>query len=290
MSSHVVVQVSDTHLSRSHAYFQDNWLAFVDEIEALGPDLVVHSGDLAFNAPDVDDDLAFAREQMDRLGCPWVAIPGNHDVGEPGENPRLGQPIDAERLASWSRHFGEDRFCKDIGEWRLVGIDSELLGSGLENEEAQWAFLDEALTTERPLGLFLHKPLFLGDASDAQPRGSCVHPEPRAQLLARLAAGGVRFVASGHLHGYHHSIHEGMDIVWSPGTAFVDPARRWPVPVRNRAGYLQWRFEGETFTHRFVEPALFANIDLTNWTRESGTTITLPPRPLVRNGPTRARP
>ena len=51
MSSYTVVQVSDTHLSRTHGYFYDNWLAFLAEMEALTPDLVLHCGDLRFNAP-----------------------------------------------------------------------------------------------------------------------------------------------------------------------------------------------------------------------------------------------
>ena len=50
MSSYTVVQVSDTHLSRTHGYFYDNWLAFLAEMEALTPDLVLHCGGLSFNA------------------------------------------------------------------------------------------------------------------------------------------------------------------------------------------------------------------------------------------------
>ena len=57
MSSHSVVQVSDTHLSPTHGYFYDNWLVFLEEMDALGPDLVLHTGDLCFNAPDEPEDL-----------------------------------------------------------------------------------------------------------------------------------------------------------------------------------------------------------------------------------------
>lgn len=285
MSSHSVVQVSDTHLSPTHGYFYDNWLVFLEEMDALGPDLVLHTGDLCFNAPDVPEDLVFARAQMDRLRCDWLALPGNHDIGEPGERPRLGQSVNAKRLGRWDRSFGKDHFCRDLGEWRLVGIDSELLGSGLSEERTQEDFLERTLEEAggRPVGLFLHKTLFLTDPGNAEPEGVCVPPEPRARLLHCLKDAGVRFVACGHLHGYHRSKLGAMEIVWCPTTAFIDPHKTWPVEVSNRVGYLEWRFEDEDHSHRFVEPSRLANIDLTNWTRAHGTTTNLPPRPLDRS-------
>ena len=83
----VVLQVSDTHLSATHAYFTDNWQVFVDEVRALGPDLVINTGDFSFNGPAVVEDLAFSHAEAELLGVPYLAVPGNHDVGEPGDNP-----------------------------------------------------------------------------------------------------------------------------------------------------------------------------------------------------------
>ncbi len=105
-------------------------------------------------------------------------------------------------------------------------------------------------------------------------------------MLHRLQDAEVRFVACGHLHGYHRSKLGDMEIVWCPTTAFIDPHKTWPVDVSNRVGYLEWRFEGEDHSHRFVEPSRLANIDLTNWTSSHGTTTNLPPsapRPLDVN-------
>ncbi len=279
MQNFTVIQISDTHLSRSHAYFQDNWEACLDHIEALAPALVIHTGDVAFNAPDVPDDLAFCREQLDRIPCPWVAIPGNHDIGEPGENPRLGQCIGEQDLEQWERHFGLDHFCQDIGAWRLIGINSELLGSGLPREDVQWQFLADSLASagDQCIGIFLHKPMFLDDIDATKIDGACVHPAPRARLRNLVQDANVSFVACGHTHAYHHSTWNGLDVVWSPTTAFVNPGKRWPVETINRAGLIEWTFAGDRVLHEVVEPAMFANIDVTNWTRTSGTTITLPP-------------
>src|SRR5690606_5620016 len=162
-----------SHLGRNHAYFQDNWEAFLTEMEILKPDLIIHGGDVSFNGPDVPDDLRYAREQIARLRLPWVAIPGNHDIGEPGNNPRLTQPVTA--------------------GWRLVLLKPGLLGGGMAEGRAQWEVRAEALAGAEggPLGLILHEPLFQMTPDEAEPNGSCVHPGPRRPVLALAREHGV---------------------------------------------------------------------------------------------------
>ncbi|MES2710252.1 MAG: metallophosphoesterase [Pseudomonadota bacterium] len=77
-----LIHVSDTHLSRTHGYFTDNWRAFKAEMEAAPPDALVHGGDLSFNGPVAEGDLAFAAGEMASLGIPHRVISGNHDLPE----------------------------------------------------------------------------------------------------------------------------------------------------------------------------------------------------------------
>ena len=277
----VVVQVSDTHLSPTHAYFVDNWQVFIDEAKALRPDLIINSGDFSFNGPVVEGDLAFCHSEAERLDTPYLAIPGNHDVGEPGDNPRLKQPINDERLGTWKRYFGDDRFLRDVEGWRLIGINGELLGSGLAAEDDQWCFLEASLNEGdgRALGIFTHKPLFEKTPEEPASKWSTL-PEPRARLLNLLKSHNVRFVASGHLHRYRYISHQGIDLVWCPTTAFITPSQKNDGCIR-RVGYLKWVFEGTEVRHEFVEPARFKNHDMTWKTKKSGTTIALPPKPLA---------
>lgn len=277
---YTIVQVSDTHLSETHAYFVDNWAAFTVEMKSARPDLIINSGDFSFNGPDKPDDLRFCHDAITDLGIPYVAIPGNHDVGEPGDNPRLKQPVNDTRLGIWNDYFGPDHFVQDIEEWRLVGINSEILGSGLPAEAEQWTFLEESFAQAdgRALGLFIHKPLFEKTPDEPASKWSIL-PEPRAQLLEVIERHGVRFVGSGHLHRYRHITHGGVDLVWCPTTAFITPSTKNDDCIR-RVGYLKWTFTGDQFIHEMIEPEGFTNHDMTWRTKTSGTTIALPPHPL----------
>ncbi|OYW64676.1 MAG: hypothetical protein B7Z40_13270, partial [Bosea sp. 12-68-7] len=142
-----VVQVSDTHLSETHAYFIDNYDVFVDEMQALQPDLIVHTGDISFNGPSRPVDLAFAKAQLDRLTAPVLTLAGNHDIGEAPPFSRLDQPINAERMAAWTTTVGPMWWSHDLGRWRLIGLDSALMASGLAEEAAQLAFLRDHLAS-----------------------------------------------------------------------------------------------------------------------------------------------
>lgn len=281
MSSATVVLVSDSHLGRDHAYFQDNWEAFLIEMEELKPDLVIHAGDVSFNGPDAPDDIRFAKEQIARLRVPWVAIPGNHDIGEPGDNPRLKQPITPARLDVWHEAFGADRHVLDVASWRLVLLNSELLGSGMAEEKAQWEMLAGAFAGAggRQLGLVLHKPLFQIKPDEAQPNGSCVYPGPRQPLLALARDHRVRFIASGHLHTWRQFALDGIDFVWAPTTAFIKPGRFAEAGGIARVGYTVWRFEDDRYSAEYVQPPLFVNTDITNWSEQRGSSISLPPLP-----------
>jgi 3',5'-cyclic AMP phosphodiesterase CpdA len=279
-----IVHVADTHLSATHAYFQDNWAAVRSEILAAQPDLVVHGGDVSFNGPANAGDLAYARTELDRLGVPWKAVAGNHDIGEAPPFSRLAQPLTDERIGAWRGHVGPMWWQHDIGEWRLVGLDTALMASGRPEEADQTAFLAEALGTrgKRPVMVFVHMPPFKRRAEDAEWTTSSIPHPARGPFLDACAEGGVKVIACGHLHVHHRMKHRGMDIVWAPATAMVDSGKRiTPRATSPRPGFLLWELEGRRARHTLVEPQRAFIIDMTGWTlRNGGTTTTLPPLPL----------
>ncbi|MGE0224911.1 MAG: metallophosphoesterase [Acetobacteraceae bacterium] len=278
-----VVHVSDTHLSPTHRYFAMNWAAFRGDMAASPPDLLIHGGDMAFNAPVVEADLAFAAQEMAALGVPWRAIPGNHDIGEAPPFSRLDQPVTAERVAAWTRHVGPRWWCQDVGAWRVIGLDTSLMASELPEETEQTAFFEDCLAGRggRPVLLFIHMPPFDRDPDDPKRTTSVIPHAARGAFLDTCAAGGVKIIACGHLHVYRRLRHRGMEIVWAPPTAMVDVARvqkqrrRFPRP-----GYLEWTLDGTRATHRLIEPPNMFVIDMSGWTARSGGTVTtLPPWP-----------
>lgn len=217
-----IVQVSDLHLSPRHAFFLKNWRRAAAHVAALKPDLVVVSGDLAINGPDDTQDLRFARSELDRLPMPWRALPGNHDTGDepPGQDP--DQIIDDARVAAWRASFGPDWWREQgPGGWRILGLNSQLFGSGLAAEAEQWAFLEAELAAATgPVGVFMHKPLLVEDPTEpASPR--CIVTGPRERLTQTFADGAVRFLATGHLHCFRHVEAPDFDRVWAPATSFI---------------------------------------------------------------------
>jgi len=287
VSALTILQISDTHLSRTHGYFQDNWDAFVDCVADEKPDFVFVTGDMCFNGPVNPDDLAYARSQMDRLSAPWRAIPGNHDIGDVPPDTKLKHPISAERRDAYRRHFGEEYWVEDKGDWRFIGLNAQLMGSALPDEPAQMATLQDALVTagSRSLALLIHKPLFHAAPHEPEKSSSTVHPEPRGVLLELCRKHRVKLVASGHRHCYRTQRIRGTQLVWAPASAFVDTSKPdGRFRVIRRAGYVRYRFDGAAFTHELVEPARFISHDLRNWMRLTGSTTKLPARPLTGAG------
>ena len=289
MSAIRIVHVSDTHLSPTHAYFRVNWDAFRAHMAASPPDLLIHGGDLAFNAPVVERDLAYAAGEVAALGVPWRAIPGNHDIGEAPAYARLNQPVTMDRIAAWRRHVGPQWWLHDVGSWRIIGLDTAMMASGLPEEAEQHAFLLQALSARagRPVMVFVHMPPFDRDPADQARSTSVIPHAARGAFLDACAANGVKVIASGHLHIYRRIRHRGMDIVWAPATAMVDvkrglrQRRRFPRP-----GYVEWTLDGTKATHRLVESERMFVIDMSRWTAQSGGTVTsLPPWPLAEAVP-----
>lgn len=280
-----IVQVSDTHLSETHAYFIDNFTVFADDMAELKPDLIVHTGDVSFNGPARPADIQFASQQLKTLGIPVLALAGNHDIGEAPRHSRLNQPINDERIRAWTDAFGPMFWQHDLPDWRLIGLDTALMGSDREEERQQLAFLEEGLASRGPRKamIFMHMPPFEDDPHDTRPTTSCVPHEARIGLLSRLERAGVSAIACGHLHVYRQLTHRGMEIVWAPTTAMISVEkqfRHWEVWTR--PGYLIWRFTGDQVSHELVEPRLMIGMDTSRWTEIGGTTTNMPPRALHR--------
>ena len=271
-----LVQMSDPHLSRHKAYFRNNWEAFVAAMQDDPPDLIVATGDLCFDAVEFPDDLAFARERMEELPCPWLAIPGNHDIGDQPPDLKFKQPVDDIKRDRWIAQFGPDWWARDVAGWRLVGLNAMLFDSGLAAEAEQWAWLEQALTGHRVL-LFVHKPLFLDDPASDEDSTLFYARGTRRRLLDLARRHDIRAIGCGHLHRRFAGDHDGLPLIWAPSSGFTmagSPSGRGIGEAE--VGYVEYGLGADGFTHRFVQPAGFVGNDMTEAMQRLKSTVNLP--------------
>ena len=251
-----IVQISDTHLSRDKPHFFDNWAPLAAWIADQHPDLVIHTGDVTVNGAGVEADLGFSAQPMDELGIRWRTIPGNHDVGDARH---ARQPVNAERLSAWQRHFGPDRRVEDVAEgvqcWRLVGLDALLMGSGEPEEDEHTLWLEQVMAEagERRIAWFLHRPLFLEDPSEDDTGYWSIKPQPRGALMTLVRRHRVALVAGGHLHKARDFASEGTRYIWSPASSFLVSATQPEMSGEKRFGAVVYQLDNATLTARIAE-------------------------------------
>ena len=172
MPEFCLTQISDTHLARRHQKLTDNFHRLSEHIDATRPDLVINSGDLAFDAPTSGDDLEFAKKLHDALPVTCRYLPGNHDIGD---NPTAVGPAPSQRVTERDRQiflslFSEDRWRFEAAGWCFIGLNSLVMNSGLASEAEQfdWLASELSVTFGKPVALFLHKPLFLDSPDDPE--------------------------------------------------------------------------------------------------------------------------
>jgi alkaline phosphatase D len=248
-----IIQVSDTHHSVEHHHFKDNTDHLASALAAETVDLIIHTGDLSMDGAGQTSDLELAKQWNSQLPAEVLSMPGNHDVGDLSSN-RPTQPVNDSRLGHWRDVIGPDYWVRDIGGWRIVGLNAMLLGTGHGAEEQQSAWLATVLNADQPIAVFLHKPLCIDHVAEA-PRGYwTVPPDPRARLLGLLAGQPVKLIASGHLHIQRQKTIDGINHVWAPAASFVVGASQEDLGGERRLGYVEHIFGKDSVESRFIRP------------------------------------
>ena len=251
-----LAQLSDTHLGAKTPLFRGNFDRAVQALEAIRPELVIASGDVSLDGADQDADMAFAATSLARLSAPVHVLPGNHDVGDhPERTPK--QPVDDARLERFRHYLGPDRWGVDHDGWRLLGVNSQIMGAH-RTETSQARFIEDALETlgDRRLAVFIHKPFFAADPGESVFDYWSVPPFARAPLRPVMAHPNLRLVASGHLH-LHHTIRRGrVQYAWAPSVAFVVAPDEQPgLPGARPCGLLLHRFGDDEVGTTLLEPS-----------------------------------
>jgi 3',5'-cyclic AMP phosphodiesterase CpdA len=256
MTEFRLTQISDTHLSRAarFARLTENFHRVSEHINAARPDLVINSGDVAWDGPSNRSDMEYAKELHAALPADCRYLPGNHDIGD---NPTLvgaapSHPANEKDRAAFVDVFAEDRWQFEAAGWRFIGLNSLIMNTGIASEIEQEDWLASQLSSAngKPIAMFLHKPLFLKTPEDPETPDTAIRyvPQPvRAQLVKMLGAHDVRLVASGHVHQRRDFTYGRLRHVWAPSTGFVMPERIQPVIGTKETGLVEYRFRPDSF-------------------------------------------
>jgi 3',5'-cyclic AMP phosphodiesterase CpdA len=269
MSEFRLTQISDTHLARRLPTLTDNFDRVREYIDAKRPDLVINSGDLAFDGPTNRDDLQFAKTLHDALAAPCRYLPGNHDIGDnPTEvGPAPPQPATELHRQTFLSIFGEDRWRFDAAGWCFIGLNSLIMNTSLASEAEQFDWLASQLShaNGKPVALFLHKPLFLNSPDDPELVATSIRYVPmptRSRLIEMLGAVDLRLVASGHVHQRRDFTCAHTRHIWAPSAGFIISDAIQEVIGIKEVGLVEYRFQPGGFEVRHVRAPGQVDVDL----------------------------
>ena len=264
-----LTQISDTHLARRHPKLTANFDRIRDHIDTTRPDLVINSGDLAFDVATSPDDLAFAKSLHEALPVPCRYLAGNHDVGD---NPTQVGPVPAKLVNEKDRQAfiaacGDDRWRFDAAGWCFLGLNSLVMNSGLASEAEQFDWLASELAgaNGKPVAVFLHKPVFLDTPEDPELEASAIRyvlPPARQRLIDLLGSVDLRLIASGHVHQRRDFTFSHIRHVWAPSAGFIISDARQEVIGTKEVGLVEYRFQPDSFEVRHVKAPGQVDVDL----------------------------
>src|SRR6267154_1500208 len=264
-----LTQISDTHLARRLTTLTDNFHRVSEHIDATRPDLVVDSGDLAFDAPTHRDDLEFAKTLHAALPVACRYLPGNHDIGD---NPTKVGPVPSQPVTEQSQQaflsiFGEDRWRFEAAGWCFIGLNSLVMNTGLASDAEQFDWLASQLASSngQPVALFLHKPLFLNSPADPELAATSIRYVPmpaRSRLVEMFGAVDLRLVASGHVHQRRDFTYSNVRHIWAPSAGFIISDARQEVIGTKEVGLVEYRFQPDSFEVRHVKAPGQTDVDL----------------------------
>lgn len=109
--------IADIQLFRDHA------LPILALLKSRPVEFVIVAGDVTcVECEDIDTGWQWTVEQLDGLGKPWCAVPGNHDWGSGWGKPTVVPP-QPEALGAWERYVGPAQFVLDLDYTRIIGLD-----------------------------------------------------------------------------------------------------------------------------------------------------------------------
>jgi len=218
----LIAQITDLHVTRVNELLAGR----VDTRAALGacidrlasldprPDLLLLTGDLTETA--TDEEYGFLVAALEKLGMPYLAVPGNHD----------DRAAMRRAFPGMAQGEADAPFCHvtDRQDWplRLVGLDSivprrsegSLCPTRLDWLEGEF----KKSTPQRPALVFMHHPPF---RTGIAPMDACgiLDGLPAFRDLVDGHAQSIAGILCGHVHRVIHASLSGVPVLLAPSSA-----------------------------------------------------------------------
>ena len=171
-------------------------------------DQIVITGDLAHD--EVRETYLVLHELLGELRDRCLLLPGNHD------DRGCMRDVFADCFASADDFLS---FSVEVGEWRLIGLDSHVKGEvagELGAPQLDWLARELASHCEQPTVLFIHHPPFLVGCSWVDTIGL----RDTDALLSRLGSfSHVQAICAGHVHQQFETEANGVRMLTTPSAS-----------------------------------------------------------------------
>lgn len=245
-SSFRFVVLTDTHINASETTTSSPWAinrhsnararAAVTAINRIAPDFAIHLGDVIQPLPGhsgYEEASRCANEILDKLQCPLMIIPGNHDVGDKPLRWNPAKPVSEFFVKAFRRDYGHDRLSFEHAGCVFIGIDVQLINSGLEFEAEQWLWIEETLAKAhgKRVFFFVHYPPFICAPDEHEHYDNLGEPG-RSRLLALFEKHQIEACFSGHVHNFFYNRIGHTRSYTLPALSFVrhDYSGLFPIP------------------------------------------------------------